>query len=77
MRFYFQADGPSKESEAEKVATKCIRVSNSATTDTVIQSLVTKFRPDMRMLTSQSYSLYEVHVNQGSYCIMYFLQVFY
>ena len=66
MRFYFQTDGPSKDSESEKVATKCIRVSNSATTDTVIKSLITKFRPDMRMLTSQSYSLYEVHANQGT-----------
>ena len=62
MRFYFQSPG----SDAEKVATKCIRVSNTATTERVIEALVQKFRPDMRMLTSHSsYALYEVHPDQG------------
>ena len=64
MRFYFQNDNP-KAAETEKVATKCIRVSNSATTEMVIKSLVQKFRPDMKMLTNNSYALYEVHANQG------------
>ena len=64
MRFYFQNEGIIKGSE--KVATKCIRVSNTASTDMVIKALVEKFRPDMRMLTNQaSYALYEVHSNQG------------
>ena len=62
MRFYFQSPGI----DAEKVATKCIRVSNTATTERVIEALVQKFRPDMRMLTSHSlYALYEVHPDQG------------
>ena len=58
MRFFYQDDG-------EKVSTKCIRVSSTATTSDVIEILVEKFRPDMRMLTRASYSLYEVHVNGG------------
>ena len=58
MRFFFQeAD--------QRVSTKCIRVSNTATTTDVINTLVEKFRPDMRMLTLPSYALYEVHVNGG------------
>ncbi|KAK2145409.1 hypothetical protein LSH36_684g01025 [Paralvinella palmiformis] len=56
MRFFFQeAD--------QRVSTKCIRVSNTASTNDVINTLVEKFRPDMRMLTLPSYALYEVHVN--------------
>jgi len=43
MRFYFQDAG-------QKVATKCIRVASSATTQAVIETLIEKFRPDMRML---------------------------
>jgi Ras association (RalGDS/AF-6) domain len=43
MRFYFQDAG-------QKVATKCIRVSSTATTQAVIETLIEKFRPDMRML---------------------------
>ena len=65
MRFYFQNNSSAKGSDTEKVATKCIRVSNSATTEVVIRALVQKFRPDMRMLSSHSYALYEVHANQG------------
>ena len=63
MRFYFQSK--TKEME-QKVATKCIRVSNTANTDSVIEALVQKFRPDLRMLSSHSsYTLYEVHSNDG------------
>ena len=62
MRFYFQSLG----ADGQKVATKCIRVSNTATTEMVIEALVQKFRPDMRMLTHQSsYALYEVHSDEG------------
>ena len=64
MRFYFQST--TKDAQ-QKVATKCIRVSNTANTDSVINALVQKFRPDMRMLTDpSSYALYEVHSNEGT-----------
>ena len=59
MRFYHQDKG-------EKVSTKCIRVSSTATTKDVMAILIEKFRPDMRMLSSRShYALYEVHANGG------------
>ncbi|XP_055378008.1 afadin isoform X4 [Condylostylus longicornis] len=56
MRFYFQDAG-------QKVATKCIRVASDATVSDVIETLVEKFRPDMRMLSVPNYALYEVHAN--------------
>ena len=63
MRFYFQY----QDDHRQKVATKCIRVSNSATVKDVIEVLVQKFRPDLRMLPNlSSYALYEIHnYNQG------------
>lgn len=61
MRFYFQ------DKAAGNFATKCIRVSSTATTQDVIETLAEKFRPDMRMLSSPKYSLYEVHVSGGLY----------
>lgn len=61
MRFYFQ------DRVAGNFATKCIRVSSTATTQDVIETLAEKFRPDMRMLSSPRYSLYEVHVSGGEY----------
>ncbi|EQB77896.1 hypothetical protein CB1_000527013 [Camelus ferus] len=60
MRFYFQ------DKAAGNFATKCIRVSSTATTQDVIETLAEKFRPDMRMLSSPKYSLYEVHVSGGA-----------
>ncbi|KAM9355567.1 afadin isoform 4-T4 [Pholidichthys leucotaenia] len=57
MRFYFQ------DRVGGNFATKCIRVSSTATTQDVIETLAEKFRPDMRMLSSPKYSLYEVHVS--------------
>ncbi|XP_054578555.1 afadin isoform X6 [Eptesicus fuscus] len=57
MRFYFQ------DKAAGNFATKCIRVSSTATTQDVVETLAEKFRPDMRMLSSPKYSLYEVHVS--------------
>ena len=51
IRFYHKDQG-------EKVATKCIRVSSSATTQDVIETLREKFRSDMRMLSQPVYSLY-------------------
>ncbi|XP_041354927.1 afadin-like [Gigantopelta aegis] len=56
VRFFFQGGGAN-------VVTKCIRVASDATTAEVIEVLVEKFRPDMRMLTQGKYALYEVHVN--------------
>ncbi|XP_059614247.1 afadin isoform X3 [Phlebotomus argentipes] len=56
MRFYFQDAG-------QKVATKCIRVASDATVQDVIETLIEKFRPDMRMLSLPNYALYEVHSN--------------
>ncbi|XP_063706999.1 afadin isoform X3 [Culicoides brevitarsis] len=56
MRFYFQDTG-------QKVATKCIRVASDATVGDVIETLIEKFRPDMRMLSVPNYALYEVHAN--------------
>ena len=58
MRFFHQDEGA-------KVSTKCIRVSSTATTRDVLNTLIEKFRPDMRMLSLPEYSLYEVHVNGG------------
>ncbi|XP_062598039.1 afadin-like isoform X4 [Saccostrea cucullata] len=55
VRFYFQ--------DGNNVVTKCIRVASSATTQEVVDVLVEKFRPDMRMLTANKYALYEVHAN--------------
>uniref|UniRef100_A0A2R5LKM4 Putative actin filament-binding protein afadin n=1 Tax=Ornithodoros turicata TaxID=34597 RepID=A0A2R5LKM4_9ACAR len=59
MRFYFQdAD--------QKVVTKCIRVSSTATVRDVVLTLIEKFRPDIRMLSMPDYTgyaLYEIHEN--------------
>ena len=60
MRFLFQDSGA-------KLATKCIRVSSTANTEDVIETLVEKFRPDMKMLTTPVYHLYEVDSNGGKY----------
>ena len=46
--------------------TKCIRVGISDTTKEVVDVLIEKFRPDMKMLTRNSYALHEVHVNGGN-----------
>ena len=56
IRFYHKDQG-------EKVATKCIRVSSTATTQDVIETLREKFRSDMRMLSQPVYALYVTHVN--------------
>lgn len=58
MRFYFQDAG-------QKVATKCIRVSSTATAHDVINTLIEKFRPDIRMLSVPEYAIYEIHENGG------------
>lgn len=58
MRFYFQDAG-------QKIATKCIRVSSTGSTQAVIETLIEKFRPDMKMLHMAEYALYEIHPNGG------------
>lgn len=59
MRFYFHDSG-------QRVATKCIRVSSEATVTAVIETLIEKFRPDMRMLSVPEYALYVTHENRGN-----------
>lgn len=65
MRFYFQDAG-------QKVATKCIRVASTATTSDVIETLIEKFRPDIRMLSIPEYALYEIHENGGMHLQLLF-----
>ena len=63
MKFFFQY----QDAYGQKVATKCIRVSSTATVEDVIEVLVQKFRPDLRMLPNlSSYALYEVHSDEGT-----------
>ncbi|KAM9354816.1 afadin [Pholidichthys leucotaenia] len=57
MRFYFE------DHIEGNMATKCLRVSSNSLTRDVIQTLLEKFRPDMKMLTT-NYSLYEIHPNK-------------
>ena len=58
MRFYYQNADPGS---GQKVATKCIRVSSTANAKQIIETLIEKFRPDMRMLEVPEYALYEIH----------------
>ncbi|XP_074640030.1 afadin-like [Tubulanus polymorphus] len=56
MRFFFHdQDG--------RVSTTCIRVSSTAMCKDVLDTLIEKFRPDMKMLSMSKFCLYEVHVN--------------
>ncbi len=62
MKFFYQYE----EIDGQKVATKCIRVSSAAMVTDVIEILVQKFRPDLKMLPNlSSYSLYEIHDENG------------
>ncbi|WKX91607.1 hypothetical protein Q1695_009994 [Nippostrongylus brasiliensis] len=58
MRFYFQDGG-------ERVLTKCVRVSSTATTRAVVEALTEKFLPDLKMLSDDNYTLWEVHESGG------------
>merc|ERR1719328_110584 len=58
MRFYYQNPDPGS---GQKVATKCIRVSSTANAKQIIETLIEKFRPDMKMLEVPEYALYEIH----------------
>lgn len=58
MKFFYQYE----EKDGQKVATKCIKVTSNDTVPDVIEVLVQKFRPDLKMLPNlSSYSLYEIH----------------
>ena len=57
MRFYYQNPDPGS---GQRVATKCIRVSSTADAKQIIETLIEKFRPDMKMLEVPEYALYEV-----------------
>ena len=59
-RFYYQDSG-------QKVCTKCIRVSSTATARDVIAALAEKFRPDMRMLSTPRFAVYEIHESGGGW----------
>jgi len=72
MRFYFQEPGT-----GQKVATKCIRVASDATSQAVIETLIEKFRPDMRMLSVPEYALYEIHENGGNLLRIIYLYNYY
>ena len=52
-----------RQDQGEKVATKCIRVSSTASTQDVIETLREKFRSDMRMLSQPVYALYVTHAD--------------
>ncbi|XP_065650101.1 afadin isoform X2 [Hydra vulgaris] len=54
MRFYFQDRG-------QKAVTKCIRVNNEQTVRNIMPILIEKFCPDMKMLATPNYELYEIH----------------
>ncbi|KAE9419683.1 hypothetical protein Angca_005007, partial [Angiostrongylus cantonensis] len=58
MRFYFQDGG-------ERVLTKCVRVSSTATTRAVVDALTEKFLPDLKMLSDDTYTLWELHESGG------------
>ena len=60
MRFYFQDRG-------QKAATKCIRVTNKQTVAEIMAILIEKFCPDMKMLSTPNYELYEIHGTGGMF----------
>ena len=58
MRFYWE------DQVAGNVATKCLRVGCLDTAQEVTETLLEKFRPDMK-LKADSFSLHDVHINKG------------
>ena len=65
MRFYFQDSG-------QKAATKCIRVNNEQTVADIMGTLTDKFCPDLKMLSTPNYELFEIHGTGGE--IFYFVE---
>ncbi|CDS43666.1 myeloid:lymphoid or mixed lineage leukemia [Echinococcus multilocularis] len=58
VRFYFY--GP-----YDKYYSKCVRISSHATARHLVNVLVEKFHPDLRLLKSGRYALYEYHPSTG------------
>ena len=58
--YYPPLQSQDQDHTGQKVATKCIRVSSTATTKAIIETLIEKFRPDMKML--------EVRMNPWCIC---------
>jgi len=62
MRFYYQQQETAQEKAGqEKVATKCVRVESMQNTCEVVELLIEKFRPDMKMLEVPEFALFEIH----------------
>ncbi len=59
MRFYYQGSN----ADGNKVATKCMRVPNTASTMKVVEELIQKFCLESH--TPSSFTLYEVHSHTG------------
>ncbi|CAH8601835.1 unnamed protein product [Heterobilharzia americana] len=58
VRFFFRGDDG-------KYQSKCLRITNTATARHLVNVLVEKFHPDLRMLTAGRYAIYEYHTNTG------------
>lgn len=58
IRFYFRGAN-------EKFYSKCVRISSLATARHLVNILVEKFHPDLRLLKSGRYALYEYHPATG------------
>uniref|UniRef100_A0A5K3FSM0 Ras-associating domain-containing protein n=1 Tax=Mesocestoides corti TaxID=53468 RepID=A0A5K3FSM0_MESCO len=58
VRFYFY--GPN-----DKFYSKCVRISSQSTARHLVNVLVEKFHPDLRLLKSGRYALYEFHPSTG------------
>ncbi|XP_057307397.1 afadin-like isoform X2 [Hydractinia symbiolongicarpus] len=54
IRFYFQDQG-------QKASTKCLRFNNEQTVSDIMPQLIEKFCPDMKMLSTPNYELFEIH----------------
>lgn len=61
VRFYFY--GPN-----DKYYSKCVRISSEATARHLVNVLVEKFHPDLRLLKSGRYAIYEYHPSFGGKC---------
>ncbi|TGZ72174.1 hypothetical protein CRM22_002251 [Opisthorchis felineus] len=58
VRFFFQGDD-------SKYQAKCLRISNTTTACQLVNTLVEKFYPDLKMLTAGRFALYEYHTSSG------------
>jgi len=61
MRFYYQHQDGTNSTCDQKVSTKCVRVNSTDNTERVVEILIEKFRPDMKMLEMPEYALFEIH----------------